>query len=277
MKKVYDFASGDNMLSPTPIDQLNQLLTAFVDQLKIILQDKFLACYLQGSFAVGDWDDDSDVDFLVVIQNDLSDDDVRQLNKMHLDLFNSFLPWSQHLEGSYFPTDLLKTQDINHMPIWYLDNMSTALERSTHDNELVVRWVTREHGITLYGDNPQTYIDLIDISAMKAEIKKTMHTWGQEILTGEYEIKSLWAQPFVVISYCRMLQSLKTGTIQSKLAGVKWGQANLADKWHDLIQIGWDNRPNPSEKAWQPAPEQAIQDTHDFIRYALQLSETDDF
>lgn len=260
------------MSHPTPIKMLNSLLDAFVTNLQVILKDNLLACYLQGSFAVGDWDEDSDVDFLVVIDTELADAEVNQLNAMHTELFNSFLPWSHHLEGSYFPKDLLKQQDPHHSPIWYLDNTATELVRSTHDNELVVRWVTREHGITLYGDNPQTYIDPIDIPAMKAEIKRTMHNWGNEILSGEYEIKSLWAQPFTVISYCRMLQSLETGRIESKLAGVQWAKSNLDIKWHDLIQTAWGNRPNPSEKAWLPAPDQAIKDTHDFIRYALNIS-----
>ena len=260
------------MSHPTPIPTLNALLDELVKRIKLILKDNFLACYLQGSFAVGDWDEDSDVDILMVIDNDLSDEDVIQLNAMHTKLFEEFLPWSHHLEGSYFPKDLLKQQDPHHSPIWYLDNTATELERSAHDNELVVRWVTREHGITLYGDNPQTYIDPINIPAMKAEIKRTMHNWGNEILTGEYEIKSIWAQSFAVISYCRMLQSLETGTIESKLAGVNWGKSNLDAQWHDLIQTAWDNRPNPSEKVRQPALEQSIKDTHNFIRYALAIS-----
>src|SRR5438874_13306026 len=50
----------------TPFDDLNQLLVELVAGAKEALGDSFCGAYLQGSFAVGDADAHSDVDFIVV-------------------------------------------------------------------------------------------------------------------------------------------------------------------------------------------------------------------
>ena len=52
---------------PTSDPALNSVLHELVASVQTVLGDNFIAAYLQGSFAVGDWDNDSEVDFLIVI------------------------------------------------------------------------------------------------------------------------------------------------------------------------------------------------------------------
>lgn len=263
-----------NASNPTRYDALNAVLRELVNSQQAILNNNLLACYLQGSFALGDGDEYSDVDFLVVIERNLSDEELAKLRVMHNRIFDLHPAWSNHLEGSYFPGALLKQPDPNHTPIWYIDNGSRMLERSAHDNDLVVRWVTREHGIPLYGADAKTLIDPVPETDLKQEVSDTMHEWGQEILDGRYTSNNQWAQAFIVLSYCRMLHTLATGKIQSKPAGVTWAKDNLDNKWHGLIQRAWHNRPNPSQKVRQPANPQELERTFSFIHYALEISQT---
>lgn len=262
------------MITPTSDNELNSVLQELVNRLKMILGDNLLACYLQGSFALGDGDEHSDVDFLVVIDHDLSETELDNLRQMHNQLFDFNPKWSSHLEGSYFPKNLLCQDDPNKTPIWYIDNGSRVLEKSTHDNDLVVRWVIREHGIPLYGDDAKTWIDPVSADDLKREVKATMHEWGQDILSGMYQSDNQWAQAFIALSYCRMLHTLATGKILSKPAGVAWSKSNLDERWHDLIDRAWANRPHPSEKVLQPADPTDLDLTLQFIHYALTLSET---
>jgi predicted nucleotidyltransferase len=51
------------------------------------LGDNFIGAYLQGSFAVGDADEDSDVDFLVATVELLADREVMSLNRIHVALY----------------------------------------------------------------------------------------------------------------------------------------------------------------------------------------------
>ena len=61
------------MTNPTPYAELNTVLDELVTCVQAILADNFVAAYLQGSFAVGDFDKDSDVDFLIVTEEEITD------------------------------------------------------------------------------------------------------------------------------------------------------------------------------------------------------------
>ena len=88
---------------PTPYADLNVVLREFVTQVRNVLGDNFIGAYLQGSFAVGDFDIYSDVDFLILIKEDVSGDQLPPLQVLHADIFKLECPWAQHLEGSYIP------------------------------------------------------------------------------------------------------------------------------------------------------------------------------
>lgn len=125
---------------PTPDPGLNALLRDLVTSVQAILGENFVAAYLQGSFALGDWDADSDVDFLIALDHDVLDADVPALQAMHARLHHLDSPWAAHLEGSYFPAAILRRADPARTPTLFLDNGSETLITSDHDNTMIVRW-----------------------------------------------------------------------------------------------------------------------------------------
>ena len=256
-------------MKPTSDPDLNAVLEELVTGVRTILGPNFVGAYLQGSFALGDWDSHSDVDFLVIIDHPLFDAEPAALQEMHGRIYDRPSPWAQHLEGSYFPRDLLRQGDHAKTPLYYLDNGSRELILSNHDNELVVRWVTREHGLTPAGPEASSLIGPVPAQDLQREVLTTMHTWGQEILAGEYPIDNRWAQPFAVLSYCRMLHTLHTAGITSKPAAARWARTTLDSRWVDLIQRAWDDRPDPSAKVRQPADPDDVERTLAFIDYAI--------
>ena len=260
--------------TPTPDPALNTVLHELVASLQSFLGDNLLAVYLQGSFGVGDWDIHSDVDFLVAVETDIPDAQVAALEELHMRIYDLDSGWAKHLEGSYFPRAALKRWEPGSGPLLYLDNGSRDLIRSQHDNTQVVRWVTREHGIPLHGPPARELIDPISADDLRAEVRGVMREWAEEIFAGRYSPDNRWAQPFAVLSYCRMLHTLACGRIESKPAGATWALTNLDSPWHNLIRRAWADRPNPSEKFRQPAAPEDVDATLDFIRYALILSET---
>lgn len=256
---------------PTIFPALNHVLHELTAGVQAILGADCLAVYLQGSFGVGDADEHSDVDFMVVVREDYEEGNLLdQLQAMHGRIYEMETEWARHLEGSYFPAGILRREDPQRTKLWYLDNTSRVLERSDHDNSLVVRWVTRQHGIPLAGLPPQALIDPVDADDLRREVRGVMREWGAEILDGRYTIGNRWAQPFVVISYCRMLQTLETGTIESKPAGVHWGLSHLDARWHGLIERAWADRPDPSTKVRLPAEAGEVALTQRFVRAAIE-------
>ena len=256
-------------MKPTSDPDLNAVLQDLVSSVQTILGPNFVGAYLQGSFALGDWDSHSDVDFLVAIDHPLSDAELAALQEMHGRIYDRPSPWAQHLEGSYFPRDLLKQGDLAKTPLYYLDNASRELILSNHDNELVVRWITREYGLALAGPEADSLVAPVPAKDLRQEVFTTMRTWGREILEGEYPIDNRWAQPFAVLSTCRMLHTLHTARITSKPTAARWAQATLDSRWVDLIQRAWDDRPNPSVKVRQPADPDDVERTRAFIEYAI--------
>ena len=259
--------------NPTPFTDLNATLSEWLSAVQVALGDNFIGAYLQGSFAVGDFDGDSDVDFLAAIRTELSTAQLAELQAIHARIYDLPSPWAHHLEGSYFTEDALKRCEITSAQPWYLDNTSKVLVRSRHDNTLVVRWVTRECGIVLAGPDPKTLIDPVTADDLRREVLRTMREWGEEVLDGRYRLENRWAQSFAVLLYCRMLHTLHTGTVMSKLAGAQWAKETLDGEWVGLIERAWRERPDPSLKVRQPADSNDVPATLDFIRYALEAGQ----
>jgi hypothetical protein len=257
---------------PTPYADLNTVLHELVAAAQQILDDNFLGACLHGSFAVGDFDPDSDCDFIVVIKEELSDAHVRALNSMHERIYGLDYTWAQHLEGSYFPKDLLRDYTQSGRPIWYLDHGQRSLERSAHDNTAVVRCQLHDHGIALAGPDPAALVDPIPVAALRHEIVERMRAFRQWALAEHWHINNRFYQAYAVLNYCRMLHDLHTGTVGSKRAGAEWAKATLDPSWADLIDRAWSGRPNPALSVRQPADPQDLARTLEFIEYIIEAS-----
>jgi hypothetical protein len=261
-----------NTRNPTPYPELNQVLQELVESILAVLGENFVGAYLQGSFAVGDFDRHSDVDFLIVVKDEIKDDRVQVLQSMHVRIYRLDCAWAQHLEGSYFPKEVLRRPAQPIEKLWYLDNGSQSLIRSDHCNTVVVRWSTRECGVVLAGPHPATLIDPIPVDLLRQDIMATIQDWGHEILTEPERFNNRFYQSFIVLSYSRMLHDYVTGSIGSKRAGAEWVKATLDPSWAGLIDRAWDGRPNPAVSVRKPADPEEFKSTLEFIQYIMKVS-----
>jgi hypothetical protein len=262
-----------NSMLPTPYPELNVVLQELVEGAQDCLGTNLIGAYLQGSFAVGDFDRHSDVDWIMVIEDELSEAQVQALQGMHLRLFNLDCIWAKHLEGSYFPREVLRRPPVRGQCLWYLDNGSRVLIESEHCNTLVVRWQLREHGIALAGPPPATLVDPVPAEALRREIFDVIHDWGGEILSDPEHYNNRFYQGFIILSYCRMLNSLHTGQVRSKRLGAEWAKTHLDPAWAGLIDRAWDTRPVPEVSVRQPAEPADMAKTLEFVRTVIRASE----
>jgi hypothetical protein len=228
---------------------------------------------VQGSFAVGDCDRDSDVDWIVAVRGELSDDQVGLLQAAHERIYCLPCPWAQHLEGSYFPLAVLRDAEQSGKPLWYLDHGSRALVRSDHCNTLVVRSVVRAQGVVLAGPPPATLVDPITVAALRQEIRTTMRTFGLEILEHQDRYRNRFYQGYIVLNYCRMLHDLTVGYPGSKRAGAAWAKATLDGSWSPLIDRAWGGRPDPAAAVREPADLEEFDRTLQFLALTIRESE----
>lgn len=260
-------------MKPTPYAELNAVLLEVVKCVQGALNNELVGAYLQGSFAIGDFDEHSDVDFVIAICNEPSNDHVTALRAIHEQIFDLGSEWARHLEGSYFPTTTLRDYRRGGTPLWYLDHGSRTLVRSDHCNTIVVRSVLREHGVILVGPNPATLVDPIPVDALRHEIGGTIRGWGRQVLDEPDAYHNRFYQGYLVLSYCRMLHDLIEGRPGSKRAGAAWAKANLDPAWGGLIDRAWACRPNPATAVREPPDHADYERTLEFVRYIMRESE----
>jgi len=99
-----------------------------------------------------------------------------------------------------------------------------------------------------------------------------MCQWGgTSLLDDPTQIDSFWLQAFAIVLYCRMLHTLHSGKVASKLAGVRWALDNLDASWSGLIRRAWAQRSNTAIIFHQPPDLDEIRGTIEFVRYAIDL------
>lgn len=258
--------------------ELASVLQRFVARVESALGNNFVGTYLVGSLATGDFDLDSDVDFLVVTKIELCDAEVESLNATHRDIHALGNYPAEHLEGSYLTLELLNRPDtVGVQPVWYVDNGSTSLERSVHDNRWHVRWILRERGIVMKGPEPKTLLPPISMEVLRSEASTSIQELAGRFIAevgrpiGWFNTR--FGQSFAVLTCCRMLQTWSTGTVESKLSSVKWAEQCLDPVWCGLIREAWAERRGVryGEKVRQPADAILINETAKFLAYAVSL------
>ncbi len=264
---------------PTDFPDLNRVLADLAGRAAACLAGEFVGAYLQGSFALGAGDRNSDADFIVVTRGDIFPGVVPALDAMHGALHDRPEEWAQHLEGSYVPAAVLRTAAGAPRPLLFLNNGDRTLSRSGHDDTNVVRWVLRERGIVLAGPDPRGLVAPVPADALCGEMRETMRTFGDEVLGGACPVDVLWRQGFTVLFCCRALAGIAAAAVVSKPAAVRWAEANLDPRWRPLIARAFAQRDRYPRGRGAPEAHAALGPeagdaalTREFVRYALSLA-----
>ena len=189
---------------------------------------------------------------------------------------------AKHLEGSYISvSDLNNWSVVGEKKLYYFDNGSTTYELSTHDNQWHVRWILRERGVTLIGQRPEKILQPIPLDKLSSEIRtamlQVMKLFEDEIDRPLSFFNSRFGQSFTVLTYCRMLHTLHTGTVQSKKAGMQWARQFVDRRWVRIIDQAWKEREGVrfGAKIGQKADLTLLYETLEFIKYALAQVDND--
>jgi hypothetical protein len=252
--------------APTPFDDLNRLLDQFVAGAKAVLCENFCGAYLLGSFAVGDADAYSDVDFVVVTNEEVTPEQQAALNARHRTIYALPTSWAQHLEGSYFPREVLRRPDRGRRPLLYLDNGATELALDNHDNTTVVRWSLRERGVVLAGPDPRVLVDPITAGELRDDVRAALGHWRTWFLS--VDLMNRRELAVAVLSHARILHTLAIDEVTSKRAAGEWAFDALDPEWRPLIRWALDDRPDPWTKVREPADPDLLRRAWQFIDYA---------
>ncbi len=220
----------------TPYEDVNAILAVLHRSVKDVLAEQFIGMYLYGSLSSGDFNPEtSDIDFVVLTEDILSDATVSKLECMHKDIGSSGLKWASKLEGSYIPKDLIRRHDPNGHPCPTVNEGDFYLDRPGSD-WIIQRHVIRECGAMLEGPDPKTLIDPVLPGEIRRAVKGVLSEWWFPMLKNPKWLTERGPEyhAFAVLTMCRALHALEHGTIVSKPLAAKWAQTEFRE-WQPLI------------------------------------------
>jgi predicted nucleotidyltransferase len=269
------------LATSTGFPALDAVLADLVAGARSVLGDDLVGVYLQGSFAVGDADEYSDVDFLVPTRRPVTPGQEEGLRALHAAFPvraegrapDGPVPWAGRLEGSYPPVAELRTLAATGRPWLYVDNGHAEMEWSLHDNTSVVRWSLREHGRVLAGPDPAELVCPVTAEELRAQVRVDA-TRLMPLLPTWTELDNAWTQPYVVATFCRFLHTLDTGRVHSKRSGLLWAAGRLDPRWGPLLRQALTDRADPWTRSQRPARPGSAEETRRFAAYAESLVAT---
>lgn len=213
-----------------------KILEIISDNFNSILKNNLVGIYVHGSIAFGcfNWDK-SDIDFLVVVNNELSISDklslLNVLDKLIIQVPPKGLEMSvvlkKHCVKFKYPTPF----ELHFSNMW-LDAYKNNPEKFCSDmhgvdKDLAAHFtVTKKVGITLYGLPINEVFGCVPKSNYIDSIKNDIMDCKLEIMEKPM---------YNVLTLCRVLAYVKDDLITSKEQGGNWGINNLSDEYKNLV------------------------------------------
>jgi len=226
--------------SPTPFADVNEVLKHFIARIQVLLGSHFQGMYLVGSLALGDFDPrSSDIDFVVVTDTDIGDDLFDNLHNIHAQFTASNSLWADKIEAIYVPVTALRhaAPSASHYP---QIEKGTRLFKAPLESGWVFQCITiRDRGVVVAGSDPHMLVGSIRPQATHSAAAEIAGLWLEQ---AEHDttwlpwLRQRHAQTFVILTLCRLLYSLATGSVTSKPRAAEWAQKELGEPWATLIQ-----------------------------------------
>ena len=253
---------------PTSHPEVNVVLGELLPGVHTILGDQLVGMYLTGSLAAGDFDRNSDVDFVVVTEDEVDGELFAALDTLHRRVATIDSWCATQLDGGYISRRALRRFDPASSVHAHIDRgHGERLKMVRYDEGVVQSHLLREQGITLEGPDPRTLLNEVTPEDLRHAMPRVLDEWASRILDDPALIASQGYQSYTVLSLCRILYTLQYGAVVSKPVAAKWARETLCHA--PLIDRAWIGRQYP-ERAATPDD---IEGTLVLIRESLQCGQ----
>ncbi len=249
---------------PTQYENVNSIVLLLLQKSQEILGKNLLAMYLHGSLATGDFDQEkgSDIDFIVVLDKEVSDETIQKLREMLGELTQHDPKLSKKLEGSYVPKDWLKNNEPPKAVRPYINGVGLNLYPYGYE-WVLEKFLIREKGIVVFGPPPATFIEPVssdDVSRANAKI--LIGDW-QPMLTESSRLKDDEYQTYAVLTMCRCLFLFANNEMTSKPKAVAWMKEKFPE-WKELVEVASNWREGQTFDR--------LNEVKDFIKFTIEFT-----
>lgn len=214
----------------------HEILSSISENYSDILQKNLTGIYVHGSIAFGcfNWDK-SDIDFIVVVNEELSHETKRKLMDFTVKLNEQAPPKGLEMSivlkkycGKFqYPTSFELHFSNTHKE-WYHRNPDDYCEHMHgEDKDLAAHFTIIKHaGIVLCGE---------PISGVFGDVPSDFYldSIKEDILNAKEDINQ--NPVYIVLNLCRVAAYIKKGLILSKKQGGEWGSENLDSDYQPII------------------------------------------
>ncbi|WP_079999572.1 aminoglycoside adenylyltransferase domain-containing protein [Bacillus mycoides] len=214
--------------------EVKNLMDQYVNGLQdIFFNEQLVGVYVYGSIALGAFHlDTSDVDFVTVTRETVSEIEKSQISDLHKRLSKSKL--GERMDGMYIPlTDLGKSNKEIAQYVYCADGKVNVGHWDVND---VTWWTLKNRGITVTGE---------EANKLPFEVP-----WSKVVETMKYNVEQYWREkasnPYLflieewvesaVVTLGRILYTLEHETIVSKDEGLQYMMRSSNDNWKPLLQ-----------------------------------------
>jgi hypothetical protein len=231
----------------TGFSELDDVLADLSRSARAALGETYVGTYLQGSFALGAGDAQSDADFIVVTTVLPSGQREAELRALHAAIPSRPGVWNINLEGSYADLRSLRSVDGLGVPWLFVNRGHREMVWDAHCNTLHTRWIMRNHGMVIDGPPAASLIDEVPAALLRASAAETLPGLLDDIAAWA-DMDNAWTQKYIVETYSRVLHTALTGRVISKAGGLRWALDTLGEEWGPLLrQVAADR-----SAAWKP-------------------------
>jgi predicted nucleotidyltransferase len=250
----------------TPDPEVNRILEELVPRIQAVLGQELVGIYLDGSLARGGFDQASDIDFIAVTRDDVTDQQFQSLQEMHASLGKLDFRLAIEIEGFYVPLKALRSLESAGLSC---PNIERGLGERLKYVRLgagwtVHRWILAEYGIALFGTAPSELVEPVTAADLRQAMRQTLEGWVAQILDDPAPLGYAGYLSYTILSLCRILYTLHFGVVGSKADAAAWAQERVDPVWLPVIAAALRTRLG----AGRESTPQEIASALAFIRYA---------
>jgi hypothetical protein len=253
----------DDTKQLTPHQDINDILIRLSEGLKEILDEQLVGLYLTGSLTYGGFEHgSSDIDFLAVLEEQITDGQREHIKKLHAEINNFYPEWAKRTEGSYITRSLLENVEPPKMPRPYVNEGKMSAKDLVYGQEWIMNlYVLYNCGVALVGPGPKQMFKPVSIATMRRASIKSLHENWKPLLKNASILENAHHRAYVILTLCRILHTAKNDGVASKRVASDWVKQAYGKPWSELVK---------EAENWQHGQDMSsVDEVLDFLRFTL--------
>ncbi|MBI5933243.1 MAG: DUF4111 domain-containing protein [Chloroflexi bacterium] len=243
----------------TPFEDVNAILQYFVEGVSPIFGENLIGVYLTGSLSYNAFNyETSDIDLTVILKTPISASELSAIKQFHARMEKQFKKWSQRLECSYTPLEMLPNVLPPEKPRpWYWGGEGILYEEAPYGNEWIInKYLLWHYAIPLVGADFKTLTNEVDIEEVqKACIRDLCTEWEPKKRDPGWFRNDSHYEAYFILNLCRILYTVMRKSAASKQIAAAWVKSHYGESWAEVISLAESWRYgmdlNLREKAFQ--------------------------